>query len=241
MEKQSVIVTKAVEPVYSPIKRDSLSKKVQDRILIMIRDGILKRDEKIPCEREFCESFQVSRTSIREALKGLISAGILEKRMDGTYVRNSTGDVVREPIKMLIKTNDISMKDVSEARVAVECQIVRIAAQKATPEDIAGCKALLEEIDRSATPQEAVTEKAKFHLYLAQMTKNNLLVAMFSVLYDILHGFRAPEDSSMEEQRNTNVSHAEILACIERGDADEAERIMRRHLMQVEQQQYRFS
>ena len=214
MEKQSVIVTKAVEPVYSPIKRDSLSKKVQDRILIMIRDGILKRDEKIPCEREFCESFQVSRT---------------------------TGDVVREPIKMLIKTNDISMKDVSEARVAVECQIVRIAAQKATPEDIAGCKALLEEIDRSATPQEAVTEKAKFHLYLAQMTKNNLLVAMFSVLYDILHGFRAPEDSSMEEQRNTNVSHAEILTCIERGDADEAERIMRRHLMQVEQQQYRFS
>lgn len=224
----------------TPIKRDSLSQKIQNRIIEMIRNGQLMSDKKIPSEREFCESFQVSRTSVREALKGLISIGLLEKRTDGTYVRSSTEDIVREPLQMFIRANDISMKDISEAREGIECQIVRLAAERAELEDIAACRNLLERIENSASPQEALVNKAKFHMSLAHMTKNPLLISMFSVLYDVLNEFRI-SDACDQGEDHSAASHGEILEHIAAHDAVAAEQAMRQHLAHVRNKAYSFS
>lgn len=225
---------------FAPIKKDSLSQKIQNRILNMVRDGVFEANEKLPSEREFCESFQVSRTSIREALKGLISMGVLEKRSDGTYVRENTNDIVREPIQALIQTRRIPMEKVSEARVAFECQMVRIAAEKAAEEDIETCRKMLEDTKNCKTAKDLLANKAAFHLLVAEMTKNELMIAMFSVLYDILNKFQIPMDEKEKESDLQTVSHEEILDCIARRDADAAEKAMRTHLNQVELRKYEF-
>ncbi len=224
-----------------PIKRDSLAEKIQNRILDMIQDGSLTPDEKIPSEREFCEEFQVSRTSMREALKGLISMGILEKRSDGTYVREKTTDIVREPLQALIRVGRIPMEKVSEARIAFECQMVRVAAQKAEEQDIQECRKLLQEIESCANQKTKIEKKAAFHYRIAEMTKNDLMIAMFSVVYDMLHQFRISDGGSGEEKTPGKVGHAEILECIARRDPDAAEQAMRLHLADVENRKYHFS
>jgi len=224
---------------FGPVKRDNLSQKIQLRILEMVKSGVFEPNTKLPSEREFCEKFQVSRTSVREALKGLISIGILEKRSDGTYVRNSTEDMVKEPLQMLIKTYDISMESIFEARMAIECQIARIAAERAENADILLCQHQLELIENSKTKEEMMQNKAKFHLLLAKMTKNPLLISMFSVLYDVIQEIRAAEGEEKTSDVNP-VDHKEILKYIELRDADAAARAMRLHLSFVEMQPYRY-
>lgn len=225
------------ENALGPVKKDSLSQKIQDRIIEMIRNGTFPNNTKLPSEREFCEKFQVSRTSVREALKGLISIGMLEKRGDGTYVHNNTEDIVKEPLQLLIKTNELSMENVFEARVAIECQIARIAAERAEKEDIILCHQQLELIDNSRTAKETIIHKAKFHMLLAQITRNPLLISMFAILYDVLHEFHS---SQTADAANVNpVGHGEILKYIELRDADAAARAMRLHLAYVETKNYR--
>lgn len=62
------------------IKRFNISHEVSRQIQNLILDGTIKPGEKLPSERELCNSFNISRTSIREALSGLISTGFLEKK-----------------------------------------------------------------------------------------------------------------------------------------------------------------
>lgn len=220
-----------MEHSYDPIKKENLSKIIQDRILLLIREGAIVPNEKVPSERELCERFQVSRTSIREAMKGLISLGILEKRSDGTYVRENTSDIVREPIHALIKAQRLSMEKVTEARAAIECQMVRIAAEKAQKEDIKICRNILTEISKSTDIRLIITKKAEFHMQIAKTTKNDIMIAMYSVLYDIINTFRVPEgEETIAIDKTPRTTHEEILSCIERGDPDAAEIAMRKHL-----------
>ena len=71
-----------------PIKRYSLSEQVANQLEKMIENNVYKINERIPTEVELIECFNVSRNTIREAIRELVSAGILEVRQgDGTYVR----------------------------------------------------------------------------------------------------------------------------------------------------------
>ena len=205
---------------------------IQDRLLDMIGNGAIKPNEKLASERELCSLFEVSRTSVREALNGLISIGILEKRSDGTYVRDNNNDIVKEPLSALLKTKWLTLEAVTEARIAIECQMVRIAAKKAQKEDIIKCQKILREIQKSKDPSLVIELKAKFHMQIALMTKNDIIIAAFSVLYDVLNSFRLP-NGEKEKATVPLATHEQILNCIVKGDEDGAENMMRKHLESI--------
>ncbi|SVE24582.1 uncharacterized protein METZ01_LOCUS477436, partial [marine metagenome] len=81
-----------VENPYRQIERATVSDAIVDQLRGLVAQGILKPGDRLPSERELCKRFGVGRTSVREALKPLITMGLLEGRMgSGTFVAAETG------------------------------------------------------------------------------------------------------------------------------------------------------
>ena len=127
------------------VKR-TLGQKTEDRLMKYILDKPVKIGERIPTEDELTELFEVGRSTVREAVKGLVTRGVLEmRRGDGTYV-----------ISTIYMGNDVlgfgNMEDryrlaldLFDVRLMIEPEIVTWACRKATEEQIQKLKQLCDE------------------------------------------------------------------------------------------------
>lgn len=209
-----------------PIIKTNIPKMIQNQIIRMIRDGVFKPGKRLPSERELCDEFRVSRTSVREAIEGLATSGIVEKCGDGAYVSGNLNMILSKPFSLMVELNGATIDDIYEARIATECQNVRIAAKKATAEDLETLKSILDKTDTSSSLAEVRLNSADFHRKIAEMTHNPVLIAMFSVIYNII--------SKNPRNKYTEVDeHREIFEKIKSGDADSAEEEMLKHLLLV--------
>ena len=214
-----------------PVKKVNLSEGIFNRILELIKEGYFKSGEKIVSERELCEMFDASRTSVREAIKGLTSVGVIVKRRDGNYVCENLADIIIKPIDILLNSYDLDMSEVLEARLAIESQLVRIAAVKATKEECDEMEACL--VCDDDTPPEAIMRNAiAFHMLIAASTKNRILQEMYTVIYRIMHESRESGEG-LRRVYQSRKQHMEILQNIRNRDADSAETAMRTHLSKL--------
>lgn len=211
-----------------PVKKVNLSDAIFNRILDMVREGHLQPNEKIMSERELCETFDASRTSVREALKGLASMGIIVKRRDGNYVCDNLTNIIARPIDILLRSNVFDLDHVFEARLAVESQIVRLAAQKATDADLRALEECLY-IEAQETEDAVMRKSVDFHVLIAQCTKNPILQEMYMVIYRILEGMRGNE-RSLRQVRESQKAHRAIFRAIRQHNPDRAEQALREHL-----------
>ena len=127
------------------VKR-TLGQKTEDRLMKYILDKPVKIGERIPTEGELTELFEVGRSTVREAVKGLVTRGVLEvRRGDGTYV-----------ISTIYMENDVLefgnvedryrlALDLFDVRLMIEPEIVTWACRKATEEQIQKLKQLCDE------------------------------------------------------------------------------------------------
>lgn len=127
------------------VKR-TLGQKTEDRLMKYILDKPVKIGERIPTEGELTELFEVGRSTVREAVKGLVTSGVLEvRRGDGTYV-----------ISTIYMENDVLefgnvedryrlALDLFDVRLMIEPEIVTWACRKATEEQIQKLKQLCDE------------------------------------------------------------------------------------------------
>lgn len=209
-----------------PIVKTNIPKMIQHQIVKMIRDGAYKPGKRLPSERELCDEFRVSRTSVREAIEGLTISGIVEKRGDGSYISGNLNMILSKPFSLIVELNGATLDDIYEARIATECQNVRIAAKKATAEDIERLQSILEKTDESSSLAEIRINSADFHRSIAEMTHNPVLIAMFSVIYNIISQNPRNQYTEIDE-------HKGIFEKIRAGDSDGAEEEMLKHLLLV--------
>jgi DNA-binding GntR family transcriptional regulator len=85
---------------FRQIKRATVNDAIVDQLRALIAEGTLKPGDRLPSERELCKRFGVGRTSVREALKPLITLGILEGRMGSGNVRRGGGGAVPKTAAM---------------------------------------------------------------------------------------------------------------------------------------------
>ena len=75
-----------VRPRFGPVARRTLAEEIREQIQQQILEGVLPAGTRLPSERQLCEEFGVARTSVREAIQGLISIGLLERRGNRVHV-----------------------------------------------------------------------------------------------------------------------------------------------------------
>src|SRR5256885_12124936 len=125
---------------FEPISRRTVSDEIRERIAERIRERDLAPGSQLPSERDLCEQFGVARTSVREAIQGLIMLGLIERRANRAYV------VEHLPTVQLDGQDGRKrrVQELFEVRRVVEVPIARLAAFRASEDDRTEIKRLAE-------------------------------------------------------------------------------------------------
>ena len=174
------------------------SKKVYEQVIEQIQErilnGELKKGNKLPSERELSEQMNVSRTSIREAIRVLETMGVIEsKQGEGNFICTNIEKSLIEPLSMIFKLNDGTWQNVLELREVLELQTVKIAATRATEKECMELKSIINEMKKEAgstyNNKAIVLLDQKFHNKLAAISKNYLIESLFITASKLFEGF----------------------------------------------------
>ena len=167
--------------------KKTLGQQTEDQLMKYILDNQIAIGEKIPNEFELAGIFDVGRSTIREAVKGLVSRGILEvRRGDGTYVISTVymeNDVLGFG---QIKDRYQLALDLFDVRLMIEPEIVTWACRKATKEQIAKLRELCNEVERLYKQgYNHIQKDIEFHSYLAKLSGNMVVERLILSLIHI--------------------------------------------------------
>jgi GntR family transcriptional repressor for pyruvate dehydrogenase complex len=186
----------------------------------------------LPPERELAKQFNVGRTTVREALKLLTLSGLLEaKRGDGTYVRRKFTSFLSQQIEwpILLSVHEVDM--IVEVREALEVKTARLAAERATPEEIEKIEVFQQLLEIEGRDIERETDlDLEFHHAIADASHNELLSRLMFSLHNILRQYIALSNQMTDRLETTVAEHQTIYDAIAARDPDAAERAMTEHL-----------
>lgn len=214
------------------VRRTRLFEGVVAQMRALIRDGRLSPGQKLPSERELAERFQVSRASLREAIRALEMEGLVVIRPGaGTFVSEEGFDAAMDVLANRLLAEREELADVMELRLVLEPQITALAAQRATPADFDRLEAILqdqaEQIQRGET---GVVADTAFHSAVAAASHNRALERLSITLVEILAPVRDESLQTTERSYWSMESHRIVLEAIRAGDADVARQAMIDHI-----------
>ena len=213
-----------------PIRRTSISDQVSMQIKQLILDKDWKPGERIPSETELAELFGVSRVSVREALLKLNAIGLLESRFSGgNYVREVGADIYLNAIIPAAYVSSNSLLELLEFRQVMEAKQAGLAARKAKPEDVARLEEIHKDMVKNAGNLEA---DLRFHIELARITQNSLLVACMELIRDVL-GENMQKLVAQRGYESGINDHRQILAAIRENDERRAIQVMDDHVADI--------
>ncbi len=225
-----------------PIKNRRTTEVILEQIKSFMLQGQLSPGDKLPTEMELAERFQVSRTSVREALSALSLTGVLEIRQgEGIFVKRSPSNAIIEPLSFILLLEKDQLQSILEVRKALEIEAADLAAQRRDDIDLAEMKALIEHMEKDL-PDAVGSEKYDllFHLALAKASKNLLLDRLMNTVQDIigqtLHVTRAlwMRSSNAGTTRQLFEEHRELYLAICEQDNAKSRKLMYEHLIRVE-------
>src|SRR5579859_672350 len=154
---------------FTPVERTTLSDRVAEQLVARILEGKFAFGEKLPPERDLIQSFAVARPTVREAIRTLHVIGMLDVRPgEGTFVVRNHREFVAKAFGWAMLLDARTASDAVEARMAIECEMSGLAAERATDVDIQQLDALLAQMKRSgANTQDFARADLEFHLIIA--------------------------------------------------------------------------
>lgn len=225
------------DPNFGTVEKDTLWEQIAARLLSMLKEKQLRPGDRLPPERELAAMMQVSRPSLREALRALSMMNVLEIRQGaGTFVSSLEPELLVEHLDFVLSLDDSTFINLFEARKIIEVGIVGLAAERITAAELAELETGL---NRS---QEAVGEPSAFlqadvdlHRKITQAAQNPILSRIIDSIGKLSFASRqrTVEISGIREQ--TIRDHQAIVAALKANDPEAARQAMLQHLNNVEQ------
>lgn len=183
---------------FDPISRQTLSAQIRDQLQRRITTGELGPGARIPSERELSDQFQVARTSVREAIQGLLSLGFIERRGNRTWVVEHLPEVaVRGG-----GDEKVFVRQLFETRRLLEIPIFALAAERSDDDDHTAVETLLHRFSEPLSIDEFRNLDREFHTLIAAACGNPLLIELYGKVLDQL--FRSAEfETLLGSERNT--------------------------------------
>ncbi|WP_430811250.1 MULTISPECIES: FadR/GntR family transcriptional regulator [unclassified Carboxylicivirga] len=198
----------------------TLSQKIERKIEEAIRSKRLITGAKLPSEKELCESFAVSRTALREALRRLSARGLIEiKKGSGMYVSEIK---IEDAIKSLnlyydLKFDSSLIRQIIEVRRIFEPEIGRLAAINRTDDDVKLLQSNIAELER-CNPDNTQLEVDlinRFHMNMAKATGNPIVIISMEPIYSLLPRMRNMIYANIEGEKEYTVRlQHEILKAV---------------------------
>lgn len=219
-----------------PVKSRKIYENIVEQIKKMVKQGELKIGDRLPSERELAESLKVSRTSVREALRILENMGLIECRSgEGNFVKDLTIDSLANSILWEIHLIKGVVLELYEIRKIIEPGIVRLAAERATDEDILRMESIIEK-------QKSIVEQGKsisdiddeFHRSIAEASKNKMIMKIINTIIGLESETNESNMEIKERPRQSLKSHMNILKYLKAKEQEKARKAMLTHLTTVE-------
>ena len=215
---------------FEPLVTESLAKQIAENIREAIVKGSLKVDERLPTEEELAARFEVSRPTIREALKRLAAQHLIRSRRGptgGTFVNRPSQDEIRlnltNAMTLLVGMGEFNLADIAETRQGLETLCCRLAAERRTDAHLV---ALVVELDIQRDPAlsdvDFCASDVRFHRVLADATDNALLKFIVLTVIDALQPVANMVVYQFRERQRLVSQHESILAALQARDADSA-------------------
>ncbi len=224
---------------FAPVTRETLSAQIRDQLLDRILKGALEPGARVPSERDLSDQFKVARTSVREAMQGLLSLGVIERRGNRSYVVEhlpqinfDQADGRKEFVRQLFET-----------RRLLELPIIELAAERATPEQRVEIRRLADRFSDDMELQEFRELDHAFHTMISRACANPLLVEVYGKVLSTLFRSEGIESLLSDEANRSEVrhivgdaasQHALLARAVAAGDAAAAVAEGAKHLAAVE-------
>jgi GntR family transcriptional regulator, transcriptional repressor for pyruvate dehydrogenase complex len=212
------------------VRRMLLSRQVADELRNMIIRGEYKTGDRLPPIQAMAQSFQVSVSSMRESLRALELAGLLNvKHGKGVFVsdRISFSD---DSVSTMLATDTLKLRTVYEARMLVEVGALPMIVERATDAQVAHLRDLVDNLDLGAPASSISKADLEFHIALMETSGNPLLREMLIPLARAISTDIRFLHSLPSELGEFKGWHTRIVEALEARDCDRCQQCMREHL-----------
>ena len=225
--------------MFQAAKQTKVFQDVVEQIQEAILDGRLKTGDTLPAERELKQLFNISRGTLREALRVLEQKGLIKIKLGvggGSVVKAVDSDQISESLGLLIRSQKVSLNHLAEFREDVEGIVAANAARTSTREHIQGLKNLLDEAREcveqgSSRRNEFIEIDKQIHLNLAQIAGNPIYTSILHSIHDNIHRyydrFLSMEKKELEENYQDLCN---IVRAAEAGNVGEARKFAQEHV-----------
>jgi GntR family transcriptional repressor for pyruvate dehydrogenase complex len=227
-----------------PIKTKKIYEEIVEQIKQLMADGNLKPGDKLLSERELAERLQVSRASVREAIRSLEMMAFVEiKPGDGTFVRSQNTDDIILPLAMFLAVEKSSLLDMFEIRRIFETATASMAAERASEEEVDQIRIAVENMNESINFHDS--EKGEeydtvFHYAIAEATHNGLLIRLYrTISEDFSRAISAARRQLYIDEHNPQIildQHRKIFEAIKNHNPQAAAGAMLEHLSYAEEE-----
>ena len=202
---------------------------VVDQLRRAIHSGSFVPGDKFPPERELSKQLGVSRASVREAIRVLEGEGYVETRrgasggiivLDRAQTEDRLGEIIRAKLP--------EIEQVIDFRLAVECSAARLAAMRRTDEDLATLRQAFTTMAESRETKRFRAADSAFHQGIARAARNDWMER--SIIDARAFLWMTVDKVAENVFRTAQLHHGQILAAIEAGDPDAAERHVAAHI-----------
>ncbi|OCT15863.1 hypothetical protein A8709_09560 [Paenibacillus pectinilyticus] len=227
---------------FQPLHRPKLVDDVVTQLQKKISDGDLKMGDKIPTEPELMEQFGVGRSTIREAVRVLVHAGLLEKKQGfGTFLTGHSDAVMQEPLVHRLRRAEIL--EVYEVRKMLELEIARLAAERRDEADLAVMEDALNQRLKALEAGDTNTYLAVdmvFHQAIAIASKNGVVVDLYRSLSAVMMDAAQKLVEDKDVYNHHHQIHVNLYQAIKDKDVGAAEHWALQNLEETVQQLKKF-
>ncbi|MDO8704372.1 MAG: GntR family transcriptional regulator [Sulfuricaulis sp.] len=225
-------------PIFHPVRTRRAFEVVCDQIRVKLSSGDLRPGDQLPGELELAEQFDISRSGVREALRSLESAGVVEARTGvhgGFFITESgTSDGIKQAVSDMVSLGQVSTASVTEARIELTCVAIRLACARATDAELDAIEADVDhhtELFRQGRGSRNTRSLGEFYRLIARATHNEVIVILVDALSEILRMLLARIDPKPREDMNR--ARKKVLRFMRARDAQRACAAMTTHLKNI--------
>lgn len=219
----------------APIVRESVAEMVVRRILDMVRAGVLKAGDQLPPERDLAISLNVSRPSVREAMRGLTVLGVVRTRQGGgAYISELDAEALLGPIQFFLSLQDMNIRELYDARSLIESDVARRAAVAISDAELTVLENILEA--QAATlgdPLAFRTSDYSFHEAIWAGSRNAFLKRIGQSLNVLGLEFRKRASETAGVLERSFRDHRRLLDALQARDPEAAAQAAELHMQNV--------
>lgn len=218
-----------------PLERIPVGEMVARRILDMVKSGALQPGDRLPTERDLAQSLNVSRPSVREAIRGLAILGVVRTvQGGGAYISDLDADALLGPIQFFLSLQDLNVRELYDARSLIESDVARRAAVNIEAENLTRLEAvLIAQKDCLDNPDAFRASDHAFHEIIWIGSNNAFLKRIGESLNVIGLEFRKRASESPAVLQQSYADHQVLFAALKARDAEAAAKAAERHMQNV--------